>query len=86
MAKTNLAPVNSTDWKHAQFQAYFKVQDKFQDRAMTMLMGSYVLDLIKFDDWLHEVHGYEEEIHGSTADFVENSFGSDACSFIRSLF
>ena len=68
-----------------QFLEYFGVRDKFMDRMLTVLTKKYQLDIIKFDDWLAEFHGYDCETHGSMADFITLKFGEEACAFIRSL-
>jgi len=67
------------------FKKFFDVDDKFRDDLITSFRKRYSIDIIKFDDWLHKEHGYNEEIHGSIKDFITNCFGKDACSFIESL-
>ena len=48
------------------FQTYFGVSEKFfQDMEISALLGRYEFDVIKFDDWCHTEHGYDEDTHGS---------------------
>uniref|UniRef100_A0A6M3K357 Uncharacterized protein n=1 Tax=viral metagenome TaxID=1070528 RepID=A0A6M3K357_9ZZZZ len=67
------------------FKKFFDVDDKFRDDMITTMTKRYSIDIIKFDDWLHKEHGYDEEIHGSMNDFIILRFGEKACSFIESL-
>jgi hypothetical protein len=73
------------DLETKRFQHYFGVTDVFQDRVLSAATGKYVLDLMKFDDWLHVHKGYDEEKHGSMKDFIEKEVSVGACHFIMEL-
>lgn len=72
-----------------EFKSHFEKDgikfDDFIDPLNSMLFGEYKLNVIKFDDWLHENKGYDEDNHGSMADFINQEYGSDATKFIRSI-
>ena len=57
---------------------------KFADRLMMWVTGKYVLDIIKFDEWLHDTQGYTEEKDGSINNFVEKKWGKEAVKLINS--
>lgn len=63
----------------------FNVPHPFVQAKESAMRGRYVFDLFAFDDWLHTEHGYEEEKHGSMADFVTAKWGAEAATFIRSI-
>lgn len=42
-------------------------------------------NVFKFDDILHQYHGYTEEEHGSIVDFLTLKYGKEFCTFIESL-
>jgi len=75
----------TTDLRNNEFRLHFDTPDQFQDRMLTMLTGKYMLDVIKLDKWLHNCHRYNEEEHGSMADFIKCRFGVPASDFISSL-
>ncbi|KKN58784.1 hypothetical protein LCGC14_0548790 [marine sediment metagenome] len=77
--------MNPKDWKVKEFQTYFGTQDKFRDNLITLATGKYSIDIIKFDEWLKEEHGYNETVDGSMEDFIKVSFGQEAVEFIVSL-
>ncbi len=78
--------MNAKDLKHKEFQTYFGINDKFRDNLITLASGKYSLDIIKFDEWLKEEHGYNESMNGSMADFIKATFGQKTVEFVASLF
>jgi len=78
--------MNTKDLKHKEFQTYFSTNDKFRDNLITLASGKYSLDVIEFDEWLKEEHGYNESRDGSMADFIKSTFGQKAAEFVVSLF
>lgn len=70
------------------FNKYFGMHGQqfkaFMDPMITMLSHKFELDVIKFDDWLHQ-RGYKEKKHGSAHDYVKAKYGKDAVEFIESL-
>lgn len=75
--------MSNTDWKNAEFRFHFGVNDKFQDRLVTMATGNYSLDVSKFEEWLVR-QGYDEN-QGSMNDYVEQEYGPKAQNFIEEL-
>lgn len=69
------------------FYKYFGARGiRFMDARSSVLRKQYVLNVIVFDDWLHEEKGYQEEKHGSMSDFIKKEFGESAEEFVRQLF
>lgn len=70
------------------FNRYFGMSGRqfraFMDPTLTMITGKFEIDIIKFDDWLHQ-QGYEEEDHGSARDYIESEYGKEALEFIEVL-
>ena len=71
--------------EQTRFRRYFGVDDIFADSMIMILTKKYSLDVIKFDKWLQDYHGYDIEIHGSTYDFIKLRFGDDALKFIKNV-
>lgn len=67
------------------FMKHFGTKNVFEDVFISKITGKYCFDVIKFDDWLHKYHGYNEDIHGSARDFVMSKFGNEPCKFIEDL-
>lgn len=59
--------------------------EKFCDIFSTIQRKSFTIDLIKFDDFLHEEHEYKEENHGSISDFLIEFYGQEFCDFVESI-
>lgn len=58
---------------------------KYQDGILSMTMGRYVLDIVKFDDMLHEKFGYNEEEHGSMNDFITKKWSKEVLTMVHDL-
>ena len=71
--------------KNEEFMKYFGVHDLFRDLPIIAITRKYSFDVVKFDKWLHSVHGYNEYKHGSMRDFIQSEFGEEACRFIENL-
>lgn len=71
--------------KDSEFRRHFGVNDLFMDFFVSKITGKYSFDVIKFDEWLHSMHGYRENVHGSCKDFVLLRFGSNALKFVEGL-
>lgn len=68
-----------------EFEHYFNIIDKFRDHLVTYFTGKYSFDILRFEKWLQEVHGYNPESNISMKDFVREKFGQDAVDFIYSI-
>ena len=67
------------------FKEYFGVGDRFfMDELTSSILSRYEFDVIKFDQWCQDKHGYDEE-NGSCSDFVAEKWGEDCRKFIESL-
>jgi len=77
--------MKSIPLESASFKYHFQVGDIFQDRLISAISGKYSLDIVKFNDFLHNRHGYKEKEHGSMMDFIEMKFGIEALNFIKGL-
>lgn len=70
------------------FNKHFGMQGRqfktFMDEMMTIMTKKFNLDIIKFDDWLHQ-QGYNEKIHGSMRNYILNEYGKEAVIFIEDL-
>ena len=63
-----------------------KAANKFIDTTMTQIFDRIVLDIIAFDDFLHEKHGeYEEEQGISMSELITKEYGAAANSFIDQM-
>lgn len=68
------------------FTGYFGVSfRKFHDSLSSAFFGSACIDLIKFDEWLHEKHGEYEKGKMSMASVIKKYYGEDASKFIEEL-
>lgn len=71
--------------KNKEFRLHFNTNDKFRDHLTSYLIKRYSIDILNFDDWLHQEHGYTVEEYGSMEDFIKVKFGQEAVDFIFSL-
>lgn len=55
---------------------------KFVDEMLFSITHQFHFDIIKFDDWLQNKHGYETEKDGSIKDFVAKKWGDKACELL----
>jgi hypothetical protein len=68
-----------------EFERRFGIRNSFKDTLLMAATGRYQFDLIAFDEYLHEQHGYREDEHGSCKDFVKARFGDEAVEFLERL-
>jgi hypothetical protein len=73
---------------HAGMRRHFKVGNagRFLDRALLCGTGRVTLDVLAFDDWLHERHGdYEDATPEgcSMSDLVRREYGMEAEAWLR---
>ena len=77
---------NQTQTVKTNFEAYFGVSfGRFYDGLMSVISKRLVIDILKFDDWLHDRHGKYEDKKLSMSDIIFQYYGRDACEFIESL-
>ena len=43
------------------------------------------LNVLTFNDWMEEKHGYDIEKHGSLSNFIREKFGQEAENLVREL-
>ena len=68
---------------------HFKIQSNTQKYlciASSLIFKEAKIDIIKFDDWLHEQFGeYEKKEKISMKQLIKKKFGKEAMFFIQSL-
>jgi hypothetical protein len=79
-----ILPMKPVPRKDAEFQLYFKTNDKFQDHFISSITGRYMLDIMAFEKHMIQQHNYDPTT-GSLKDFVQDEFGQDARGFISDL-
>lgn len=57
----------------------------FYDGLMTVLTGTFRVDVVKFDEWLHRQMGDYEDRGLSMAEAVEERYGKEAMDFLQTL-
>ena len=71
---------------HKNMNKHFGIKtdvQKYVDVLVSAITGQISMDVIKFDDWLHERHGnYEEERGISMADLIKKEYGQASYSFV----
>lgn len=68
------------------FLSTFKTHARdFVDTWMWQIGGMWVLDVVKFDNYLHKKFHYAEEEHGGMRDFIAKEFGEEAANRIAEL-
>jgi len=67
---------------HKTFRVYFS---NFMDKDLTIALSKPVLDLGKFDDWLHDKFGDYEKDGLSMCDVLENNFGESVAAQVKGL-
>lgn len=58
---------------------------RFLDRLAIMASRRVALDVLAFDEWLHERHGEYENDGLSMADCIAKHYGERAKAFVESL-
>jgi len=71
--------------KNKEFLQNFGARDIFINFLISKISGKYSLDVVKFNKWLEDHHGYDIKVHGSTHDFILLRFGEKGVEFIKSL-
>ena len=68
-------------------EKHFKISHgdahKFIDLLMLRLRMKCTLDIMKFDDWLHEQHGEYEEAGQSMSDVITLYYGKTATAWVK---
>jgi len=57
----------------------------YLDGMLMMIMKKPIIDMGKFDDWLHEQFGDYEDNGESMADVLRNNYGNSAVNKIKDL-
>jgi hypothetical protein len=69
-----------------EFRRYFPVNiGRFYDGWTTVLLGRICLDVSKFDDWLHSVHGRYEDRGLSMEALIIEKYSREAWKLINEL-
>jgi hypothetical protein len=55
-----------------------KDSDQYVDEMLLKATGSYSLDVLKFDDFLHKAYGDYEMVGHSMSSIIRKKFGLDA--------
>jgi len=94
-AKSNPAPavpqeiIDSRDMFFAAHKLFYKTFRRyftdFMDKDLTAAFRKPVLDIGKFDDWLHEKFGEYENDGLSMSDVLANNFGESAAMQVKGL-
>lgn len=68
------------------FQSIFGVGFKpFYDGLMSVALKHLCIDILKFDDWLHERHGDYEDNGQSMEDVIREHYGDKGVKLINEL-
>jgi len=68
------------------FNQYFNVSFRmFYDGLISVMSKRLVIDILKFDNWLHSQFGNYEDNKTSMKDIIISKFGKEACELIESL-
>lgn len=68
------------------FKKYFGVSIySYLDSMMSMVTGKITIDIIRFDDYLHEQFGQYEDDKKSMSDIIKEKYGEEAEAFIKQL-
>ena len=68
------------------FKKYFGVSiNSYYDSMMSMVTGKITIDIIRFDDYLHEQFGQYEDDKKSMSDIIKEKYGEEAEAFIKQL-
>jgi hypothetical protein len=71
---------------HKQFSETFHTKlNPFLDGLMMMATRRPVIDVFKFDDWLHKQHGNYEDDGKCMNDIINDKYGKGAVSLITEL-
>lgn len=68
------------------FNTLFGVEFRtFYDGILTIAFGALKIDILKFDDHLHEKHGQYEEKGMSMAELITKEYSTEARKLIQEL-
>ncbi|GHV57818.1 hypothetical protein AGMMS49579_24240 [Spirochaetia bacterium] len=71
---------------HKQFTETFHTKlNPFLDGLLMVATKKPVIDVFKFDDWLHEQHGNYEDKGKCMADILNEKYGKDAFRLVKEL-
>lgn len=66
-----------------EFRGGFK--QRFIDNLLTAICGRWILDIERFDEWLHELYGEYENAGFSMKEIIREKMGADALKMIEEL-
>lgn len=81
MNKINYSVVNA---RH-KLKEIFDCHVDMMDRDMSLMKRYFIIDIIKFDDWMVKEKGYNIDTDGSLANFIKNLYGEQAVKFIKDV-
>lgn len=58
---------------------------EFYDGIVSVASKHLCIDIIKFDDWLHEKYGYYEDSGQSMSEFIREKYGEKGVKLIEEL-
>lgn len=68
------------------FRKYFGVSfQKFYDGILSIVCKHLMIDILKFDDWLHSQFGNYEDEGKSMRDIIHEKYGDNAVELIKNL-
>jgi len=68
------------------FRGIFGISFKdFYDGLMSVASNHLCIDIIKFDDWLHEKHGNYEDSGQSMEELIREKYGEKGVKLIEDL-
>ncbi|GHV71798.1 hypothetical protein AGMMS49928_25360 [Spirochaetia bacterium] len=71
---------------HKQFVETFHTKlNPFLDGLLMIVTKRTVIDVFKFDDWLHEQHGNYEDDDKCLNDIINEKYGKGAVNLIKEL-
>ncbi len=71
---------------HKLFRKTFHVSlNMFLERELMLLLGKPIINIVKFDDWLHEKFGNYEKQELSMKDIITKHYDKFAASQIEEL-
>ena len=59
--------------------------NKLIDVDLSMAENRYIMDIVKLENHLRKVFGYDEEVHGNLSEFIYWKFGKSALNQIHNL-
>ena len=58
---------------------------RFVDNLLTVIFGRWTIDIVRFDDWLHELYGDYESEGLSMREIILDKMGPEALKLIENL-